>query len=361
MIREIGVKNFKCFEELRLPVRQVNILTGLNGMGKSTMIQSLLLLRQSCQADGAMKGLHLDGDYVCLGNGQDVLYEKAREEKLGAEVTLDKGTCSYEFQYIPDSDFLPLIGKQEAEGEEEFFGQQLSYLSAYPIEPRESYRITNEEMLGRKDFRRTGEFSLQYLNLYGDSRVENPHIVLQDKAGDSLLNQTRVWMDRISPGVSPRVLINMSLRASELRYEFIEGMEKTNSYKSMNVGFGITYVLPIIVAALASKEGDMLIVENPEAHIHPAGQRMLGELLARAGAGGVQIFAETHSDHIINGIRLAVKHGIISGEEIALDYFYKDQKYRHDYVRPEILSDGRLDCWPEGFFDEWDKALYELI
>mgnify|MGYP005780600803 FL=1 len=105
----------------------------------------------------------------------------------------------------------------------------------------------------------------------------------------------------------------------------------------------------------------MLIVENPEAHIHPAGQRMLGELLARAGAGGVQIFAETHSDHIINGIRLAVKHGIISGEEIALDYFYKDQKYRHDYVRPEILSDGRLDCWPEGFFDEWDKALYELI
>ena len=90
MIREIGVKNFKCFEELRLPVRQVNILTGLNGMGKSTMIQSLLLLRQSCQADGAMKGLHLDGDYVCLGNGQDVLYEKAREEKLGRHVTLNK-------------------------------------------------------------------------------------------------------------------------------------------------------------------------------------------------------------------------------------------------------------------------------
>lgn len=47
----------------------------------------------------------------------------------------------------------------------------------------------------------------------------------------------------------------------------------------------------------------MIIMENPEAHVHPAGQRILGELIARAGQGGVQIIAETHSDYIINGVR----------------------------------------------------------
>lgn len=48
--------------------------------------------------------------------------------------------------------------------------------------------------------------------------------------------------------------------------------------------FGITYVLPLIIALVSAKEGDIILVENPEAHIHPAGQSMLGELIARAGA-----------------------------------------------------------------------------
>ena len=90
---------------------------------------------------------------------------------------------------------------------------------------------------------------------------------------------------------------------------------------------------------------------------------MLGELIARAGAGGVQIIVETHSDHILNGIRLAVKKEILLQDQIVLSFFYKnDQKdFRHECIHPKILKDGRLDCWPEGFFDEWDKALYELI
>lgn len=135
------------------------------------------------------------------------------------------------------------------------------------------------------------------------------------------------------------------------------------SYKSINVGFGITYVLPLIIALVSAKKGDIIMIENPEAHIHPAGQRVLGELIARAGRGGVQAIIETHSDHILNGVRLAVKNRVLSKEETVLSFFYKDFKdgYRHKCIRPEILQDGRLDRWPEGFFDEWDKALYELV
>lgn len=363
MIKQITIKNFKCFDKLVLPVRNVNVFTGINGMGKSTVIQSMLLLRQSYLRDNVMNGLCLNGRYVELGNAQDVLYEKAEDEIIELGYSSDEAEYKFRYKYVQDSDFLPLVSDLKCSCNHEMFGNRFSYISAFRIEPKELYRINNEEEINNREFGNNGEYAFQYLSLYGDEVVENSYVKLEDKLGDSLMNQTRLWMDKVSPGVSPRVTLNMQLRTSEVRYEFIEGKEKTNSYKSTNVGFGITYVLPLIIAILSAKRDDIIIIENPEAHLHPAGQRMLGELIARAGMGGVQLFVETHSDHILNGIRLAVKKKQIDRKLVKLDFFYKDDadKYRHKYASPEISEDGRLDIWPDGFFDEWDKALYELI
>lgn len=362
MIKEIKVINFKCFENLTLPLKNINILTGVNGMGKSTIIQSLLLLRQSFKKNDNMKGLYLNGYYTSLGNGQDILYEKAEYDKIGLGYTDDTGEYFWEYQYLPESDYLPTINNLNNNIIRDTVNH-FSYLSAYRIQPQELYNICNEEDINNKEFGNNGEFALQYLGIHGDDPVTNNNVILEDKLGKTLKNQTRLWLDKISPGVSPQININTSLRKSEIRYEFIEGTEKTKSYRSTNVGFGITYVLPLIIALLAAKNGDIIIIENPEAHIHPAGQRMLGELISRAGSGGVQLIIETHSDHILNGVRLAVKHQIISEENIEISFFYKNksEQYHHKCIHPQIQHDGRLDCWPEGFFDEWDKALYELI
>lgn len=363
MIKKVSLQNFKCFEKFILPMKYVNILTGINGMGKSTIIQSLLLLRQSYLRNDSMKGLYLNGDYASLGNAQDILYEKAENEQIGLGYTDDSGEHFWEFQYLSENDFLPVIQGSDQEIHSELFTNYFSYLSAYRIQPQDLYRITNEVELNNREFGNGGEYALQYLDIHGDDEVENKKIVLEDKMGNSLKNQTRVWMNRISPGVLPQVTVNMSMRKSELYYEFIEGREKTKAHKSVNVGFGITYVLPLIIAILSAQKGEILVIENPEAHLHPAGQGVLGELIARAGAGGVQLIVETHSDHILNGVRLAIKHQILSKDETKISYFYKDaeDQYRHKCVHPQILKDGRLDCWPDGFFDEWDKALYELI
>ena len=81
----------------------------------------------------------------------------------------------------------------------------------------------------------------------------------------------------------------------------------SNEYRPTSVGFGIAYVLPVLVALLSANEKYMVIIENPEAHLHPRGQVAMGELIARAAAAGVQVIVETHSDHVLNGVRLAVK------------------------------------------------------
>lgn len=362
MLREITIKNLKCFENLKLPMTNINVLTGINGMGKSTIIQSILLLRQSFQKEFVMKGLVLNGKYVSLGSGQDVLYEKADKEIIEIDCLTDTSEYYSKYKYLPDSDFLPLVEKQGRESEE-IFGDRFSYLSAFRIEPQNLYRIINEEQLEKREFGNNGEYAIQYLYKYGAESVKNREVIISDKLGDSLANQTKVWMDKISPGVSPSVTVNMQLRNSEVRYEYVEGRNKTNSYKSVNVGFGITYVLPIIVALVSAEAGDTIIIENPEAHIHPGGQRKLGELIALAGAGGVQVIVETHSDHILNGIRLSVKRGMISSDKVELMYFDKNREndYKHEVIFPKIDSNGRLDQWPKGFFDEWDNALLELL
>ena len=333
-------------------------------MGKSTVLQCLLLLRQSYNPNTRqVDELYLNGRYVQLGNGQDVLYEKAETEQIGFGIKSETGDNVFLFGYEPDSDCLTMVGDKCKDYSKELFGKRFSYVSAYRIEPRNLYAITNEEELLQREFGNNGEFALQYLSLYGAEPVAVHSLLIGSEKDNTLLGQTRLWLDRIAPGVSPQVTVNTQLRTSEVRYEFVEGTNKTNSYKSVNVGFGITYVLPLIIAILSAKPGELILLENPEAHIHPAGQRMLGELIARAGAGGVQLIVETHSDHLLNGIRLSVKHEVVPAEDVRIHFFYKDEDdgFRHKSANPEIRNDGRMDIWPKGFFDEWDKALYELF
>ncbi len=369
MISDLELKNFKCFENLQIDLKNVNVFAGVNGVGKSTVIQALLLIRQSFLADPENRRLYLNGKYAEMGNSQDVVYDKAQDDFVEINLTTSHDRKhTHVFAYEQDTDYLQSVKSAPDEREDEWknnslYGDNFVYLSAYRINPQEHYGIISEKDLKIRSFGNNGEFALQYLGMYGDEDVKNPCVVEEDAKGKSLINQVRIWLDRVSPGVSPQIKVMMDSRVSELAFDFVEGKEKTNSYKSINVGFGITYFLPVIVALLSSKPGDLIMIENPEAHIHPAGQRMLGELIARAGAGGAQIMVETHSEHIINGVRISVKEDYISKDDVQLAFFYKDaqQEYRHTYQSVQIFEDGKLSAWPDGFLDEWEKALIDLL
>ncbi len=362
MIHRLELENFKCFETLDLQLKKLNVLMGLNGMGKSSVMQSLLLLRQSYQ-ENKLTGLKLNGKYVSLGNGSDILTERAEEEKIGIAVEGDD-TVRTRFSYLPDSDLLNNeYSYDQVSDKSVLFGDKFVYLSAYRIEPRDLYHIADEKELRRREFSNTGEYALHYLDVYGEHPVGNGHVIFNSLEDHSLNQQVRQWMSLIAPGILPQISINAGLHTAELKYGFREGREKTNAYKSVNVGFGITYVLPIVIAVLSARPGDLLLLENPEAHIHPAGQRWLGELIAQASAGGVQILLETHSDHVLNGIRLAVKKRKLDCGDVGIFFFYKDEKddYKHKAICPVMDQAGSIDIWPEGFLDQWDHALLELL
>nr|WP_275939108.1 DUF3696 domain-containing protein [Polyangium spumosum] len=133
-------------------------------------------------------------------------------------------------------------------------------------------------------------------------------------------------------------------------------------HRPSNVGFGITYVLPVIISLLMAEPGDIVMLENPEAHLHPRAQSRVARLCAKAAAAGVQVIVESHSDHVLNGVRVAVHGGEIAPDDVSVLFFAapsKEPKASVEHIR--VDRRGRLDGWPEGFFDEGDRLLDRLL
>ena len=104
-------------------------------------------------------------------------------------------------------------------------------------------------------------------------------------------------------------------------------------------------------------------MRNRQAHLHPRGQSRIGELMARAAGAGAQVIFETHSDHITNGIRIAARKDAIPADDVALHFFQRENgsAFSSTVVSPKLSQNGRLDFWPDGFFDEWDNSLDALM
>ena len=90
-------------------------------------------------------------------------------------------------------------------------------------------------------------------------------------------------------------------------------------------------------------------------------RRLSGRLLALTAASGVQVVVESHSDHVLNGIRLAVKEGQLSPSETRLHFFSRPRGEASRCETPDLRADGRLSYWPSGFFDQWEKSLDQLL
>lgn len=371
MIKQVELKNFKCFEQLEVPLTNLNLLSGINSMGKSTVIQALLLIRQAFEKGSLQEGLYLNGEYTQIGTGQDLMYFNSAGD---IEIAIkDEGGMEYRWclDYLRDADYQKIIKEKSSVIDKDIqkrlnlLNQDFEYIMAERFGPRKSYEKSFYDIHVRNHMGIYGEHAVYYLESHASDPLGTEQVMLGK--GNQLKNQTEKWMNLITPGVQfdfndVQTADIVSLKVRQTENAALMGT--IMDYKPVNVGFGISYSLPIIIALLKAKPGDLVILENPEAHLHPQGQRRIGELIAQAAQGGAQIIVETHSDHILNGIRLSVKRKTLDKDKVKLYYFcVKEEEgvVKHTYEEPKIDDTGRLDFWPEGFFDEWDNTLLELL
>ena len=372
MIDSLHIENFKCFESQRFELGNLTLLTGLNGTGKSSVIQSLLLLRQSYQQRFLQRRrLLFNGDLVQLGKAQDVCFEGAQSSEFGFCLNFSEAQAEWRFEYRRrDADVSrqvnpinPRVARRIYRTS--LFGDNFHYLSADRVGPQPVFETSEYFVGGRRQLGIKGEYAPYFLYTFGAREIIAETLAHPTTTTETnLKNQVEAWMGEISPGIRIDLENYSSIDRINLQYNFSIGSYPTNSYRSTNVGFGITYTLPILLALLASRKDTLVLLENPEAHLHPQGQFKLGELMARAASCGIQVIVESHSDHILNGIRVAVRQKIIAPDKVRLYYLSRpadSDQLSSKVDSPCVDEDGRIDEWPEGFFDEWEKGLEQLF
>lgn len=371
MLSGLQLTHFKCFDNLKLDCTSLNLLCGLNGMGKSSVIQAMLVLRQSFDTGELLAGrLVLGGGRTDLGTGLDVLFEDAAHDVVGFLLQSTKIARAFQlaFVYSREAEQLNVLPETAAEAstyvpaewhDEPPFGGRLVYVNAERVGPRKSYPLS--EMLARRgDFGTRGEYAWNYLSRHRDDLlpIDDPRCVARGQR--RLIDAVDHWLQNVCPGAHLELEEVMAADAVLAGFTFDRpGDVATRPYRATNVGFGLSYVLPVILALL-SPSGTLCLIENPEAHLHPRGQTKLAELAARAASSGIQVFVETHSDHFIDGVRIAVRDGLIPPEETAFHYFERDGG-KTVVSSPRIDADGRLSRWPAGFFDQHEENLARLL
>ena len=361
MIKTIRIHNFKSLKNIAFPARSLNILAGLNGMGKSSLIQALLLVKQS-EALADRGRLNLNGGLVEIGSGQDALYQFAEDEIITFEFGLEEDKkLEWIFEYKA-SDVLQTHSNNDF-ALVQHLRDNIRYISADRLGPR-SLHDTSRFSLEKNEFGSRGEFVVHYLQHNGARFKINQTLSNYNVEELSLRNQLNTWLGEISPGVRVNIDEIPGMDKVSLGYDFELKTGRTNSFRPSNVGFGISFALSVIVLLLTADKNSVVIIENPEAHIHPRGQSKLGRLMALCASQGVQIFLETHSDHIINGIRVAVKEQAIDHSRVGICWFDKETTEFEQFSslkQIDLDKNGELSEYPEDLLDEWSNQLLRLV
>lgn len=371
MISQIELRYFKCFELLKLPLAELTLLSGSNASGKSSILQALVLLHQTMREHEWSTRLMLNGNTLKLGTVLDVVDKIHGRHKF--EIALAADDHIYRWSFSGErSEMSVAIDSVEIDDTVIQSPRQLQYLlphdpvqtdnslvkrlrtltyiTAERIGPREFYPLEdrqNASVVGP-----AGEHAISLLHTGRDEQVLADLEI--EGVPPTQLKQVEARMQAFFPGCGltvekvPRVnAVTLGLRTSD----------DTDFHRPVNVGFGLTQVLPIIVAALSAIKGDILLIENPEVHLHPAGQALMGQFLADVSRAGVQVVIETHSDHVLNGIRRAVRAKRLTPEQVALHFFKPRNVEQAQVITPQLDQSGNIDVWPEGFFDQFDKDM----
>jgi len=372
VLTRIDLEHFKCFELLKLPLGELTILSGPNASGKSSVLQALALLHQTMRDQEWSTRLLLNGSEVSLGTVVDVVDKVTGRHSFGIGIFDDDRHVHWTFSNEQRRDMSLQVSSIRFD-RDEYFDQgalrhllplkvyqewqglahrilRLSYLTAERIGPRDVYPL--DDPISTQIVGARGEHAASLLHWERGEEVL-PALAV-DGYAPTLLRQVEARMSEFFPGCSLEVQpvlqangVTLGLRTSRA----------TDFHRSVHVGFGLTQVFPLVVAALSRREGDLLLIENPEVHLHPAGQAMMGHFLAQVAAAGIQVLIETHSDHVLNGIRRAAKAGTLGPENISIHFFRERDTETDQIISPTIDSSGNIDVWPKGFFDQFDKDM----
>ena len=346
MFKKFRIKNFKCFVDNEFELGKITVFTGVNAVGKSSVIQALLLFIHAAKNEKK----YLDAREILgidIGSPKNLVAQNLID--IGApDFTLQLDEILAEF-FIDKESGLNLSVSCSKLSEDIL----LSYLNTERVGPRMYYRAGGEDR-----FLYDGSNTVYLMERADNLNLQIPKNLIVDDTSGKFSYQVECWMSLILGNVQLDKKINTANATAELKIknDFVE-----EAVSPTLTGFGISYELSVIVAGLwmAAKGNGILIVENPEAHLHPSAQSLIGKFLAIVSTTGIQVIVETHSEHVIDGLRIQM-YRMQQEKDVKINYLSNDEG-NVKISRLYIEDDGELSDWPDGFFDQKRLDLRELF
>jgi len=362
MISEVKISALKSIDQLSLKCSKLNVLTGTNSSGKSTFLQALLLVKQNTEI---WQGLN--GKLVSLGDFRlDAKNFNVSTDEIVIEVdTLPASTVPIKMTFKEDGQSDESLLMQWAktikvnEDKGVFSFDNLKTYPSLSIKYLSCNRIGSQDIYLKNygqtdDIGINGEYAIFFLQTHKSDPLDSA--LIYDHSSKTLLAQVNYWLNYIlGTTIYPEDIPGTDVVKAS--YD----MGDDRKIRPRNVGSGTSYLISLLVLCLSSKESDILIIENPEIHLHPRAQSRICEFLYFISQAKRQLFIETHSDHIFNGIRAGIATKAMESEDIAVNFFYLNEKNCTRVSKIEFGKNGRIMNYTDGLFDQFDIDLDRML
>ena len=425
MFTHIRMKNFKAWKDTgKLALAPLTGLFGTNSSGKSSLLQMLLLLKQTIGTEEVIF-FGNENSYVNLGDFQEVIHGHKDEELLGLEfackfpesikirisqyglkssdeVTFDFFNFETAIQKYGNSQTVSRIcydiggdgnKKIELKGNDIFYQNKClftgSYKNCYSIEE------TTNAFPGSNDFLNllSSKFEELFSHVYylAPTRVHpqrhyswqgrHPEHIKQwgDQLIEALLSarirRLKTLHEKEEIPIEER--ISYWLQEMDLAHSFslnwIEEPKSSTTYEVriqktpssplvtlVNMGYGLSQFLPVLILCYYVPEGSTLILEEPGTHLHPKVQSQLADLLIEiVTERNLQILIESHSEHLLNRLQRRIAEEKISAAQTVL-YFCRNEEGVSTIEKLKMDEFGNIANWPENFFGDEMEDLFAM-
>jgi predicted ATPase len=408
LIKSLSLKDFKCFEQVDIDFGKITLLTGANSSGKSSLIYALLGIMQSKYFP---QYFALNGELINMGGFDEVLRKKAekREFEINLSLHSEWKIHNYKTTWIQNdlneqpklkeltvdwfslkdiSDdsaiFEEIYSKKEFDSNELHFSDKNRYKIIHKNEDEiiihHNKRVSvKEEILDREACAYFMDLSDEpyFFNYIGSFRLppertyyQKPKASKINVNGEGYIDQIIEWEEyykenykKLLEAISEIGLFH-SIQANKMkggRFELNVQVNENSELASLtDVGFGISQFLPIIVADLQMEYDSCLAISQPEIHLHPKIQATLGDYFCKqVNNTDKQYIVETHSEYLINRMRLLIVKGELKPEDVKLYYMENDGVKTTTYAI-ELTTDGQIKNAPQGFFDTYEMDVMDI-
>lgn len=402
-ITKIAVKGFKSIaEECEIDIRPLTILSGANSSGKSSIMQPLLMLKQTLEAPYDPGPLLIDGPNVQFTEAAQFLSQLTGGKKADCfQIRID--TCDSDFAYSVETTFKKgktglEIAKMTTEVRQAAQPLPFKHYTLYPEMSAEEISALGSQGPMRSDFKAVKRlrcflgfesqasdhlFNVTYnpVEAYIFDSIHLPGLrgnpvriykftstgplypgIFEHYAASIIHEWQETTDERLKTLVDALHTLGLTRQVSTKKIGDV-GIEiqvgrllhdnagETDLVNIADVGFGVSQVLPAIVALIVAEPGQLVYLEQPELHLHPRAQVALARVLADAAKRGVRVVTETHSSLLLLGIQTLVAEGDLPPELVKLHWFSRNKGGVTEVTSADVDEVGAYGKWPEDFAD----------